>query len=124
MAFRRTRSLDHMRFARGFGGLVLALVVGVSLVLSGCGGGGGGGGSGGQVSSVINLITVPGVGPPLWQNVNGNPTPPPVCPDGVFVNATITFTFGGSVNPLTLPNNGVAQGSVNIFIASTGVPAL
>src|SRR5262249_6578253 len=82
-------------------------------------GGGGGGGS-----PTLELITVQGVGTPLWQNINGTPTPPPVCPDGVFINATITFTFNGAVTASSLPQNGVAQGSVNIFIAASGQPAL
>jgi len=113
-----------MRFASGIGGLALALVVGVSLVLSGCGGGGGGSGGGGGGESVLLLITAQGVTTPLWQNVNGTPTSPPVCPDGVFVNSTVTFTFAGAVAPSSLPQNGVAIGSINIVVASTGQGAL
>jgi hypothetical protein len=112
-----------MRFARGFGGLALALVVSATVVLSGCGGGGGGG-SGAGSNSMILLITAQGITTPLWQNVNGTPTPPPVCPDGVFINSTIVFTFGGAVDPASLPQTGVAVGSINIVVVNTGQAAL
>jgi hypothetical protein len=113
-----------MRFASGISGLALALVVGASVVLSGCGGGGGGGGGTGGGDSVLLTITAQGVATPLWQNINGIPTTPPVCPDGVFVNSTITFTFGAAVTASSLPQGGTAIGSINIVVASTGQPAL
>jgi hypothetical protein len=60
----------------------------------------------------------------LWQNISGTPTPAPVCPAGVFINSIITFTFGGAVSPSSLPQGGVAIGSINIFVASSGQAAL
>jgi hypothetical protein len=82
------------------------------------GGAGGGGGSGGA----LILITADGATGPLWELVGGVPSVPPVCPSGVFVNARITFTFDGPVEPTSVPGV-IASGSISIVSATTSVPA-
>jgi hypothetical protein len=98
----------------------VVLLIGLASIflLSACSGGGGGGGAG-----TLLLITADGAAQPLWQNVGGVPTVPGVCPNGVFLNATLTFTFNGPVDPASLPAPGPATGSINITSTSTGLPA-
>jgi len=75
---------------------------------------GGGGGSGLDESPVLLRISMQGVSTPLWQNVNGTPTPAPACPTNVPLNGKIIFTFGGPVDPTSIPSSGQADGSIII----------
>jgi len=104
----------------------LTAVFGVVLAvgLTGCGGGGGSSGTT-TVPNSLTEIRVQGVTTPLWQNVSGTPTSPPVCPTGVFLNASITFTFNGAVSQASLPPlGGLAQGSVNISTTNGGTTSI
>src|SRR5262245_20621040 len=88
----------------------------IPFVLASCGGNGGGGGGGGG-SPTLLLITAEGASGPVWDSTNGLP---PACPDRVFVNGRIIFTFDGPVDPLSLPHNGFASGSINVALYPTG----
>jgi Bacterial Ig-like domain len=96
--------------------LVLSTIAAFGL-LSGCSGGGGDGGG------RLILITADGATEPLWELVNGVPTVPPACPTGVYVNARITFTFDGPVDPASVPVFPFAAGSLTIATEITGIPA-
>ncbi len=100
---------------------IITVALASALVLAGCGGGGGGGGDGLSGSALLVSISATGTGVPLWQFVNGNPTPAPACPTSVPLNTVINFTFAGAVNPASLPASGVALGSININAVVGGV---
>ncbi len=92
-----------------------ALGIALALTVAGCGGGGGSSSGTITVPNSLIEIRVQGVTTPLWQNVAGTPTSPPVCPTGVFLNASLTFTFNGAVDQGSLPGAGsLAQGPINI----------
>jgi|GEM_PF-4594342 len=108
------------RIAR-VGSVATCLVLVSALVLEGCGGGGGGGAA--PSSNQLMRIEAAGISSPLWQNVAGTPVLPPGCISPVFLNSTVVFTFGNAVNPASLPQAGVAIGSINIMtVPAGGVP--
>jgi hypothetical protein len=88
------------------------------LSLAACGGGGVGGAAGGGGQPTLLTITVTGLPIPLWPNLAGIPTAPSACPSPVFLNADLTFNFGGAVEPSSLPAGGMAVGSINITTTS------
>lgn len=89
-------------------GLVFLLVLSVGL--GGCGGGGGGGG-GGEGDNVFISLEIADIQTPL-ANQAGATTPAVI--GGVKLNSPLTFTFGGVVDPASLPACGAATGSINI----------
>ncbi len=113
------------RHAR-IGFLALSLVTASAIFLAGCGGGGDEGGIPAG-SNVLMRIEAAGISTPLWQNIAGTPVLPPGCISPVYLNSTIVFTFGDGVNPASLPQAGVASGSINIMTVPAGgapTPAL
>jgi hypothetical protein len=96
-------------------GLVVAVAaIAVSGIL-GCGGGSSGGGGGGN--ALLLSITARGIPGPLWESPG---ITPPNCPTNLPLNAPIIFTFGGAVDPASLPAPGQAIGSIQITIPGTG----
>lgn len=63
------------------------------------------------------LVTWTGAAPPLWQNNGGSITTPSTCAAGPFVNGPVRITFGGPVDPASLPGPGPAIGSISITTA-------
>ena len=109
-----------MKRMQGISRLVIALSVISSLTLVGCGGGGGGGGgnSDGAATLVSIVASISSSGNstlvPLWTGTGTSGTTPTNTPGPVYLNAAIIFTFGGAVSPASLPQGGLATGSINI----------
>lgn len=99
--------------------LAIAIPCALAILFAACSGGGAGGGLGSN--SVILQISAQGISTPLWQNVSGTPTPAPACPVNVPLNAKIFFTFGGPVEPTSLPAAGQADGSIIISTTNGAV---
>ena len=95
--------------------MVLGMTV-MALLLAACSGGGGGNGGGGVVARIVG-ISVPATGADLWTFPGTVPVP---CPPGVPANAPIIFTFGGPVDPGSLPAPGVPDAAIRILIPGVG----
>jgi hypothetical protein len=97
--------------------MVALVVASAAVALSGCSRGSS------DPSAMIVRITAEGAAVALWENSPSGPITPPVCQAGVFLNGAITFTFDGPVSPSSVPQNGVATGSINIVGMASSIPA-
>ncbi|MCB9831332.1 MAG: Ig-like domain-containing protein [Planctomycetes bacterium] len=100
----------------------LALVLVASLGIVACGGGSGGSSNGATGDAAVMDIRVQGIAEPI--HTDGTDNPGGVAPVGAFLNARITFTFGGTVDPSSIPGAGPAQsGSIQIIDVNGNLPA-
>lgn len=95
----------------------LIIVLVMTLGGSGCSGGGGGGA--GDTPTALR-VEATGQPAPLWQ---GSPIAPPLCAATLGQNTELIFTFAGAVDPSSLPQSGMADGSIDIRTTSN-VPAV
>lgn len=95
-------------------------VASIAISLSGCGGGGSAGpGIPPAGPNSLLRIEAAGIPAPLWEYGTG---PSAGCAAPVALNATLVFTFSGPVSASSLPQAGIALGSINVITGST-VPA-
>jgi hypothetical protein len=125
-----TRSSSEMMILRRVPRWTLLATVALSMVLGGgcgggsAGGGGGGGGDGAPLVVGIRVLNVPVGGGnivdlELWNSSTGSTSPNPVT--GIPLNATIEIECAGVVDTASLPDTGIALGSINITTSNAQV---